>query len=605
MISDATMKTRPVSLIVLSWNGLEVTRNCISSILERTTHPDYEVIAVDNMSTDGTREYLHSVEGITVIDNPENLGFVKGNNIGIGSVDTDVLLLNNDTEIIQPDWLERIQQVAYSADDIGIVGCRLVNAEGNLVHAGTYMPLPSFWGQEYPGDEKDIGQYTDDSEVEAVIFACAYIKRELIDRVGALDTDYFSYYEDTDYCNKAREAGYRVFRCGGATVMHLENASTDVNRMDFSGTFRRSRETFLEKWKEKIEARYTRKLTWHSFISCEDEYSRISSNMLWALDRAGVDLNLGFLEGADKAELDDFRINDMKNRGRDRNRRQVLFGPPPMLSMADGAGNIGYLFTPYDRFVPEWVKEINRLDEVWVPDEFQAEAARASGVTRDIHVIPFGMDVDHYNPRINANRLEGRFLFLSVMDWGEPVAWRALLEAFTAEFSGNDKVVLVLKVTSPEPGAQVEEDVEGAGLPFERAPIVFVVDHDIPEYQYASLYRSSDCVIFADRTAAPAARASEALASGTPVIVPRWGSFSCLVDGIASKGFECTSVPAPVDGVRWAEPDSGSMRAVMRAAFDGAVEAKEAAMKLSEVVRREQGSDTVAARMIERLDAQR
>src|SRR5450756_160099 len=129
-----------VSVIVLAWNGLEVTRRCVESILEMTEHPGFEVVAVDNGSTDGTVEYLRSVVGIRLIENGKNLGFVGGNNVGIRSNTGDVVLLNNDTEIIQADWLTRMQELACSSPDVGIVGCRLVNGEGDLVHAGTYMP---------------------------------------------------------------------------------------------------------------------------------------------------------------------------------------------------------------------------------------------------------------------------------------------------------------------------------------------------------------------------------------------------------------------------------------------------------------------------------
>ncbi len=595
-------EARPVSVIVLSWNGLEVTRACVSSVLERTRHPDFRLIAVDNASTDGTLEYLRGVQGITVIANPENVGFVKGNNAGIRACDTDVVLLNNDTEIIQDDWLERMQEVAYSAPDIGIVGCRLVNADGALVHAGTYMPVPSYWGQEYPGDERDIGQYPDDAEVEGVIFACAYIKRELIDRIGALDEDYFSYFEDTDYCMKARQAGYRVFRCGGATVKHLENASTDLNRMDFSGTFRRSREVFLSKWKDALDGRYDRALTWHSFISGEDLYSRASAKLLWALDRAGVDVNLGFLEGAERAELADFRINDMKNRGGDRRRPQVLFGPPEMAGLADGSYNIGYVFTPYDRFKPDWVKELNRLDEVWVPSAFQREAALASGVKRDVTVMPLGVDPAYLHPGIKGHPLEGRFSFLACLDWGPGAAWETLLRAFTDEFSLEEKVVLVLKVTSPASGAGVEEAVEALALPFERAPVVFVMDHDIPSYQSGALYRSSDCLVNVGRAAQPGMEALEALACGVPVLTTRWGASAELVDGAAALGIDCVQVPSPEEGFSWADPDYGSLRRAMRQALRSAPAARAAALSASERIREELSWDRLASKMTARLD---
>lgn len=610
---------RPVSVIVLTWNGLEVTRNCLTTLLAQTTHPDLEVVVVDNGSTDGTLPYLRGLSGIRLIENGENLGFVRGNNVGISQTVTDVVLLNNDTEIIQGDWLERLQSLAYSKDDIGIVGCRLVNADGNLVHAGTYIPQPSFWGQEYPGNERDIGQYARDREVEGVIAACVYIRRAVIDDVGMLDTDYFSYYEDTDFCLKARSAGWRTFCCGGATVKHLENASTDVNRMDFSGTFKRSRDVFLSKWKGFYQERFTHRLTWHSFVSGQGLYSLASRKMLWALDRAGVDVNLAFLEGVERAELDDYRVNDMKNRWGDRNRPQVLFGPPEMLSRADGSYNIAYVFSHYDRFEPPWVKELNRMDEVWVTSEFQKESAHASGVKRRIEVMPLGVDPDYFNPDIEAFKLPGRFTFLAQVEWGEAFACETLLRAFTDEFGAEDKVVLVLVVRSPladedEAGAwaseaaavggtgEVEEAVEAMSLPMDRAPVVFVVDHDVEAYQAGSLLRSADCVVLASRSSEQGLAAREALACGVPLVAIDWGTASELVDGVRAIGVESVLVPSPVAGLNWADPYYGKMREALRAAHSQSEAAKREAMAASQGIRDDHSWDALARKMIERLD---
>ncbi|MBN2169056.1 MAG: glycosyltransferase [Actinobacteria bacterium] len=592
----------PVSIIVLSWNGLEVTRDCVSSLLEVTSHPDFEVIVVDNGSTDGTLEYLRELPGINLIENGENLGFVKGNNKGIRSTQRDIVLLNNDTVMIQPDWLDKMQKVAYSSDDIGVVGCRLVNAEGNLVQAGTYMPLPSFWGQEYPGDEKDIGQYTDNQEVEGIIFACAYVKREVIDKVGLLDEDYFAYYEDTDYCLKAREAGYRVFCCGEATVKHLENASTDVNRMDFSSTFKRSRETFVEKWEGHYDNLFNNKLTWHSYISGDDLYSRSSAKLLWSLEKAGVELNLQFLEGAKKAELDDFRINDMKNRGADRNRPQVFFGPPEMLAQADGSYNIGYVFTPYDRFDPAWVKDMNRMDELWVTSEFQKEAALASGVKKDMTVVPFGLDPDYFNTKISSYSLDGRFLFLAFTDWGPSCAVDTLLRAYTGEFKGDERVVLAIVVKTTGTGAEVEEAVEAMGLPLERAPVVFLMDHQVPAFQLGSLYRSCDCLVVPSRTSEPGTSMIEALACGTPVIATSWGSTTSLSGHEGVVGVKNELIPAPAPGCSWAQPDEADLMVKMRKAVDESDLLKTEASSGSLKIAKEFSWDETARKITERLN---
>jgi len=137
---------------------------------------NYCVIVVDNGSSDGTAEYLNSLDWVTLISNSENVGFTRGNNMAIQKCprDCDILLLNNDTEIHQPDWLDRMQETAYAGDDIGIVGCRLRRPSGMLQHAGAYMP-PTYWGQQIGGGEQDINQFCQDREVESVVFACAYI----------------------------------------------------------------------------------------------------------------------------------------------------------------------------------------------------------------------------------------------------------------------------------------------------------------------------------------------------------------------------------------------------------------------------------------------
>ena len=598
-----SFEPRPVTVLVLAWNGLDVTKKCLDSLLRETKHPDFKVMLVDNGSTDGTPEYVRSLDGVELLENGENLGFVGGNNAGIKATTTDVVLLNNDTEIIQGDWLLLMQELAYSEDDIGVVGCRLVNDEGRLVHAGTYMPVPSFWGQEYPGDEKDIGQYRDDREVEGVIAACVYIKRELIDKIGGLDTAYFSYYEDTDYCIRARESGYRVF-CSKATVMHLENASTAVNRMDFSGTFRKSRETFMGKWKTAIESRYTSMLTWRSFISGENDFAWASEKLLWALDEAGVEANLAFLEGADRAELTDFRVNDMKNRGSDRDRPQVMFGPPSRAADADGRKNVAWVATPYETFKPEWVKELNRLDEVWVPSAFQREAALASGVKTKIELMPFGVDPEYFNPGITGYPLSDRFTFIAFVDWGAGSAHKALLNAYTQEFSGKDKVVLLVVAKQIEPGGEAEEEVEAMNLGMDRAPVVFVVDHEVPHYQYGCLYRSADCLLIAGRDADNDHRALEALACGVPVVAPAWGSMLDLVRDTAVSGYDCDTIVSP-EGLNWAEPSAGSLRAALRAAVDDAEGRRAAALLMGEQVRSQRSWKALASKMVARLDVLR
>ncbi len=175
------------TLIVLAWNRWDLTRKCLATLRE-TDLTNAEVLVVDNGSTDETPAELRKLDWVRVLTLPSNLGFVRGNNAGIEAVDRshDVVLLNNDLVFTQRDWLQRLRAAAWSSPDIGIAGCRLVLPDGRLLHAGTYILPDTLWGQQIGSLEKDVGQYPGVREVEGIIFACAYLRREVIAKIGGL-----------------------------------------------------------------------------------------------------------------------------------------------------------------------------------------------------------------------------------------------------------------------------------------------------------------------------------------------------------------------------------------------------------------------------------
>ena len=322
-IEEAGPPAPKVTIIILTWNGIAYTKRCLDTLMS-TAFPSYHIVVADNGSTDGTLEYLRSNCAITVLSNGSNLGFARGNNRAILASDSasDLVLLNNDTEIYQPDWIDKMQALAYSAPDIGVVGCRLVRPEGTLQHAGTVMPIETFWGQQLGGGEKDINQYNDDRDVEGVVFACVYIKREVLARIGLLSEDYFSYFEDTDYCLRAREQGYRVVCCGSVTVVHYENVSTSVNDVKHKDLFQSAQRVFRRKWEHKLrEQRYTRTLGWHSLFNFPTGYAISSRELVCALDRQGVRVNYQYVYGPgtvfpklEPKQSDSYLINVIRGR---------------------------------------------------------------------------------------------------------------------------------------------------------------------------------------------------------------------------------------------------------------------------------------------------
>src|ERR1700730_17246092 len=151
------------------------------------------------------------------------------------------------------------------------------------------MATHTFWGQQVGSGERDINQYNGDRDVEGVVFACVYIKRQALTEIGLLDEDYFSYFEDTDYCFRAIEKGYRVVCCGSVTIVHHEHASTTVNHVKQKKMFLRAQKVFRGKWERKLrDRRYTREIGWHSIFNFSTGYAISSRQLCCALDLKGV-----------------------------------------------------------------------------------------------------------------------------------------------------------------------------------------------------------------------------------------------------------------------------------------------------------------------------
>ena len=195
------MINNKIAIVILTWNSLKYTRRCIESLDLDSLPNEVEVIIVDNGSTDGTIKYLKKINRITLIENDKNLGYSRAVNMGIwaAQLDADIILLNNDVELIEVDWLERLANAAYTKNELGIVGVKIIQDNGTLQHCGVYLPIDAYWGQQIAGNEVDIGQYSGMYKCESVVFACVYIKRSVFNSIGFLSEDFFAYFEDTDF----------------------------------------------------------------------------------------------------------------------------------------------------------------------------------------------------------------------------------------------------------------------------------------------------------------------------------------------------------------------------------------------------------------------
>ena len=572
-----------VTILVLTWNGLDYTRACLDSICQHTQlGTDVEVLVVDNGSTDGTLAYLHSLDWVRVIANRKNLGFVRGNNVGIRATPVgDIILLNNDIVIRQLGWLEELRRVAYSAVDIGIVGCRMILPDGRLLHAGAYMPLDTFWGQQIGSLEKEVNQYGYDRDVQAVVGACMYIKRAVLDAIGPLNEAFFSYFEDTDYCLQAAEVGFRTVCAGGVTLVHHENVSTKVNRVSHSQMFTKSQKIFRKRWERKLMAKYETQVFWHSEVGSPSGYAVSSRELILQLDTLNVDVRLGYIYGTDwmDTQRDDHRIAAMRQRPKDLSLPQVVYAPGEVFIKNSGQYRIGYTMLEVDGIPDDWVQLCNALDEVWVPSTFNARTFQASGVTRPIHVMPLGVNPDYFNPQIREFRTSPRYTFLSVFEWGERKAPEILLRAYARAFSAQDDVLLILKVFNRDPGVDIKAQM--AALPSGSAPVALLYNQEIPSHQLGSLYRSADCFVLPARGEGWGMPILEAMACGLPAIATEWSAQTDFMNETNAYPLRVKQlVPAKAKcpyytGFRWAEPDEDHLVHLLRHVVAHQIEARE------------------------------
>ncbi len=217
------------SVIVLAWNGIDYLKPCLNSVLAQD-YTNLEVIVVDNGSTDGSAELVaQHCPQVRLIRNDRNLGFASGNNVGLLAATGDILvLLNQDTEV-RPGWLAALVST-LTDPTIGLVGCKLLYPNGTLQHAGG-----SLYGSR--GESCHLGRHMPDdgrfdqlADSDFVTAAALAISRSALTAIGLLDEEFSpAYYEDTDWCYRARAAGFRVVYQPHAVALHHESTTTEAS----------------------------------------------------------------------------------------------------------------------------------------------------------------------------------------------------------------------------------------------------------------------------------------------------------------------------------------------------------------------------------------
>ncbi|MEO8504965.1 MAG: glycosyltransferase [Acidobacteriota bacterium] len=606
-----------VAIVVLAWNQWPMTLQMLDS-LRGTDLSGAHVVLVDNGSTDETPARLAERDWPFVIRSEQNLGFVRGNNIGIAAAPpgSDVVLLNNDLEFPDGSWLAKLREAAYSAPDIGVVGCRLRQADGTLLHAGTRILPDTCLGQQLGSLEKDLGQYPGLREVQGVVFACVFIKRAVLDVIGGLSEQFDTYLEDTDFCLRASAAGFKTVVCGDLTLIHHQHGSTQEIPQHREALLEAGRKVFRRQWQEPLEQAYRGDLLWQSIINHPTGYSACTRGFVQALEQAGKRMVYRYVYGAgsvfpiEEAEsTGDYLLDVVAHRPLPTPPQEaVVFGQANVFARNIGKYRIGFTMLEVDGFPAEWVHLANSMDEIWVPSQFNARGFLDGGLKRPIHIMPLGFDPDHFHPGIRGfPNPDGEFVFLSCFEWGERKAPDVLLQAFNRTFSAKEPVRLVCKVTNTYANVSMRREILGLGLSESGGRISYLFNRNLPHYQLAALYRSADCFVSPSRGEGWNMPLMEAMACGLPAIATDWGAHQEFVTAEIAYPLRIRgTVPAVAkcpyyEGFSWADPDPDHLSHLLRHVYENRAEAQQRGLLAAAEMRQRWTWSSAAKRILDRL----
>ena len=216
-----------ISVVVLTFNNLELTKLCIDSVLQQSDYPNLELIVVDNHSSDGTPDYLRELRArrpdVKIFLNKSNLGFAAGNNVGLQGATGDYLvMLNNDT-VVTPGWALSMLRHFQSSPKLGLLG-PVTNNIGNEARIDIgYPDLPSM---PYLARKVTLGRMGQRLPIRNVAFFCVMMPRRVFTEVGFLDENFGrGFFEDDDYCRRVELLGMEIACADDVFVHHHLSAS--------------------------------------------------------------------------------------------------------------------------------------------------------------------------------------------------------------------------------------------------------------------------------------------------------------------------------------------------------------------------------------------
>ena len=243
------MNVPKVSIIITVHNRADLTLKCLESVSRNTQYPQWEMVIVDNASSDETPKLLASLEGdVKILRSEENLGFAKGNNWGAKAAEGQLFcFLNNDTEVMT-GWLQALADCLERNPGAAACGGKLLFPDLTVQHAGlVFDKIDHVAYHVYRGLPKNALQVSRERKLKAVTGACMLVKREYFEAANGFDEGYINGYEDVDLCLRIGELRGEIYYTPGCEVIHHTGATPGRNKNEEHNFLR-----YRQKWFDRI-----------------------------------------------------------------------------------------------------------------------------------------------------------------------------------------------------------------------------------------------------------------------------------------------------------------------------------------------------------------
>jgi GT2 family glycosyltransferase len=240
--------TPTISIIIVSYNSAGQIGACLRALQDLHSEAEYEIIVVDNASRDMSSAIVGSFPAVRLMAEGENWGFGGGVNRGVARARGRIIALLNPDATPAPDWLQQLV-APFDNPRVGVVGSKVLGPDGLIQSVGSTLQAPVMLSAHRGDGERDTGQYDQLADVWAVHGAAMAFARPLWEALGGFDEGFFpAYWEESDFCERARRAGYCVIVAPGAVARHHEASATGKYSAQFYFYYHRNRLRYAAKW---------------------------------------------------------------------------------------------------------------------------------------------------------------------------------------------------------------------------------------------------------------------------------------------------------------------------------------------------------------------